>query len=60
MLLFLIFIIDLKFLILAAVAQIFNFITELIIPIEISSKEAKAEIEIHPVIAKAKTRECSI
>ena len=60
MLLFLIFIIDLKFLILAALAKIFNFITELIIPIEISSKEAKAEIEIHPVIAKAKIRECSI
>ena len=31
-------------------AQILNPIAELVIPIGILSKEAKAEIEIHPVI----------
>ena len=40
----------------AAIAQIFNPIAELVIPIGMSSKEAKAEIEIHPVIAEAKIR----
>ena len=38
----------------AAIGQIFNSIAELVIPIEISSKEAKAEIEIHPVIIEPK------
>ena len=50
---FFLLIIDLYFLIPAAIAQIFNPITELVIPIGIPSKEAKAEIEIHPVIAEA-------
>ena len=49
-------IIDLYFLIPAAIAQIFHPIAELVIPIGLSSKEAKAEIQIHPVIAEAKTR----
>ena len=49
-------IIDLYVLIPAAIAQIFNPIAELVIPIGMSSKEAKAEIEIHPVIAEAKIR----
>ena len=31
-----------------------------VITIEILSKEAKAEIEIHPVTAEAKIRKCSI
>ena len=53
-------IIDLYFLISAAIAQIFNPIAELLIPIGTTSKEAKAEIEIHPVIAEAKIRKCSI
>ena len=35
-------------------------ISKLVIPIEIPSKEAKAEIEIHPVIAEGKIRKCSI
>ena len=39
-------IIDLYFLIPAAIAQIFNPIAELVISIGIPSKEAKAEIEI--------------
>ena len=46
-------VIDLYFLIPAAIAQIFNFIAELVIPKWIPSKVAKAEIEVHPVIAKA-------
>ena len=50
---FFLLIIDLYFLIPAAIAQIFNPITELVIPIGIPSKEPKAEIEIHPVIAEA-------
>ena len=41
-------------------AQIFNPIAELVFPIGIPSKEAKAEIEIHPVIAEAKIRKRSI
>ena len=53
-------IIDLYFLIPAAIAQIFNSITKLVIPIGISSKEAKEEIEIHPVITEARIRKCSI
>ena len=53
-------IIDLECLIPAAIAQIFNRITELVIPIGIPSKEANAEIEIHPVIVEAKIKKCSI
>ena len=40
-------------------AQIFNPITEFVIPIGIPVKEAKTEIGIHPVIVEAKIRECS-
>ena len=43
-------IIDLYFLILAVIAQIFNPISELVIPIGIPMKEAKAETETDPVI----------
>ena len=53
-------IIDLYFLIPAAIAQNFNPITELVIPIGIPIKEEKAVIEIHPVIVEAKIRKCSI
>ena len=53
-------IIDLYFLIPAVIAQIFNPIAELIIPIGISLKEAKAEIEIHLVIVEPKIRKCLI
>ena len=47
-------IIDLYFLILAAIEQVFSPIPELVIRISIPSKEAKSEMEIHPVIEKAK------
>ena len=53
-------IIDLYFLIPTVIAQIFNPIEELVIPIGIPTKEAKAEIETQPVIVQAKTRKCSI
>ena len=49
MLLFFFSIIDLYFLIRAVVAHISNLIAELVIPTEVPSKEAKAEIEIHSV-----------
>ena len=39
--------IDLYFLIPAAITQIFNPIAELVIPMEISTKEVKTEIETH-------------
>ena len=45
-------IIDFYFLIPAVIAQIFNPIAELVIPIGIPTKEAKAEMETHPVIAE--------
>ena len=48
------------FLIPAVIVQIFNPLAELIIPIGIPSKEAKAETEIHPITAKSKIRKCSI
>ena len=53
-------IIDLYFLIAAVIAQIFNPIADLLIPIGITFKEAKAEIEMHPVIVEPKIRKCSI
>ena len=49
-------IIDLNFLVPAIITQIFNSIAELIILIGIPSKEAKAEIEMHPVTAEAKIK----
>ena len=57
---FLLLIIDLFFLISAASAHLFHPITELVIPIGIQIKEAKAEIEIHSVVVEAKIRMCSI
>ena len=45
MLLLFFLIIDLYF-----IRQIFNPIVELAIPIEIPTKEAKAEMEMHPII----------
>ena len=47
-------IIDLFFLLPAVIAQVFNPIAELILPIGIRIKEAKAEMDTHPVIVKAK------
>ena len=40
--------------------QIFNPFAELIIPIGIPTKEAKANMETHPVIAEIKISDCSI
>ena len=50
--------IDLYVLIPAAIDQIFNPTTELVTPIKIPAQEAKAEIDIHPVIGVAKIRKC--
>ena len=60
LLIFLFLIINLYFLITAIIAQIFNPIAELVILIGIAIKEAKAEVEIQPVILEAKIRRCSI
>ena len=43
-----------------AIAQIYNPIVELVIPIRIPSNEAKVETEIHPVIIEAKIRKCLV
>ena len=53
-------IIDLYCLITAVIAQIFNPIAKLVTPTAIPSKEAKGEIDIHPVTAEATIRKCSI
>ena len=53
-------IIDVYFLIPAVIAQIFNPIAELIIPIGIPTKKARAEMETHPVIVEIKVSKCSI
>ena len=47
-------VIDLYFLTPAAMAEIFNPIAELIIPIGIPIKEAKVEMKTHPVIVEVK------
>ena len=44
----------------AVMAEILNPIAELEIPIRVLIKEAKAEIEIHTVIAETKIRTFSI
>ena len=48
------------FLIPAIIAQIFNPFAEVVIPIGIPGKVAKAENEIHPVTAKNKIRKYSV
>ena len=52
-------VIDLYFSILTVVVQTFNPIAELVIPIGIPRKEAKAEMEIHPITVETKIRKCS-
>ena len=52
--------IDLYFLIPAVIPQIFNPVAELLIPTGIPTKEAKAEMEIHPVIVKLTKSKWSI
>ena len=53
-------IIDLYFLIPAVIAHIFNPIAELVIPLGVPIREAKAEIELHLVNVEAKIRKSSI
>ena len=48
------------YLIPAIMAQIFNPTADLVIPIWISTKDAKAEIKTQPVKVKAKISKCSI
>ena len=50
--LFFFLIIGLYFLISAVIAQIFNPIAEVVIPIGIRTTEAKTEMEAHPVITE--------
>ena len=50
--------IDLYFLIPAVITQMFNPIAELIIPIGFPTKEAKVEMEIHPVTVEIKISGC--
>ena len=52
--------IDFYFLISAVIAQNFNLIAELVIPIWIQINEAKAEIEIHPVTVETQIRKYSM
>ena len=47
-------IIDLYFFVPAFIAEIFNPIPELVIPIGIQIKEEKAEMKTHPVFVEAK------
>ena len=51
---------DSYFFIPAIIAQIFNPISEIVIPIGRPSKESKEEVKIHPVIAEAKIRKSSM
>ena len=53
-------IIDLYFLIPAAITQIFNHTEELTTPIGIPTEEAKVEIETHPVIVEVTISKRSI
>ena len=54
--LFFFLIIESYILILVVIAQIFNPIAELVVPIGIPTKEAKGEMETHPVIVEDKIR----
>ena len=47
------------FLIAEVIPQILNPIAKLVIHVGTSSKEAKAETEIHPVTTETKIRKCS-
>ena len=51
---------DLYFLIPTVITQIFNPIVQLVVPIGIPTKEAKIEMETHPVIVEIAVSECSI
>ena len=53
------FIIDLYFLILAVIAQIFNPTAELLLPAKTQTNKANAETETHLVIVESKISSCS-
>ena len=53
-------IIDLCSLIPAVFVQVFNHAAELEISIGMPYKEAKTEMEIHPVTSESKIRKCSV
>ena len=53
-------IVDLCFLTPEVVTQTFNLIAELVIPIEIPTKEAKVKTETHLVIVEITISKCSI
>ena len=57
---FLFLIIDLYVLIPTVITQIFNPTVELVIPIGIPTKEARADMETHSVTVEIKTSKCSI
>ena len=59
MLLFLFLSVDF-YLIPAAITQVFYPIADLVIPIETPSKEAKSEMQLHPVIVEITISEWSI
>ena len=42
------------------IAQIFNPVAELLIPIKIPTIERKAEMETHPFTVETRTSKCSI
>ena len=52
--------IELYFLIPKVITQIFNPIAEFVIPIQILTKEAKREMEIHPAIVEITISQWSI
>ena len=54
------FVIALYILILEVITKIFNSVVQLAISTEIPTKEAKAEMETHPVIVKIKISEWSL
>ena len=51
--------IDVYFLILAMIAQIFNFAAELAVPTGIQTNEANVEIGTRTLTAEVKIRKCS-
>ena len=57
---FLFLIIDLYVLIPTVITQIFNPTVELLIPIGIPTKEARADMETHSVTVEIKASKCSI
>ena len=57
---FFFFLTDLYFLLPSVIIQIFNLITKLLIPIGITTKEPKAEMETRPVTVEIKISKCYI